>query len=67
MPSPAIFRGLSVSDTDQARKSRLEKAATLSLKEGLRSCRAVISGYRALLSGSDPDVSHEEEANSQEQ
>ena len=42
-----------MSDAEQEPEAELEKA-TSSLDQGLKSCRAVISGYRTLLVGSEP-------------
>jgi hypothetical protein len=48
----ATSRGSIVSDADLQRKAELDKA-TSNLDEGLKSCRAVITGYRALLAASE--------------
>jgi len=45
--------GTIVSDAEQEPEAELEKA-TSTLDQGLKSCRAVISGYRTLLVGSEP-------------
>lgn len=51
-----------MSDADQEPEAEFEKA-TSNLDQGLKSCRAVISGYRTLLIGSEalPELTVQED------
>jgi hypothetical protein len=60
------FRKTIVSDTDDAREAELEAAAS-SLKQGLKSCRSVISSYRNLLAGDQDNNAPLSEENDSEQ
>lgn len=55
-----------MSDTDDTREADLE-AATTSLKQGLKSCRSVVSSYRNLLAGDqDNNAPSTEESDSEQ-